>query len=247
MHDISTDFSPSSLPRHVAVIMDGNGRWAKTRRLPRAEGHRRGVEALDRVVEAAVRIGVPALTVFAFSSENWRRPEAEVSMLMRLFASGLARWEKPLADAGVRLRVIGEKSAFPETVQRAIERTEKATETGSRMHLNIAANYGGRWDVLQAAQAAVAAGEALTPESISGRLSTAADGEVDLLIRTGGERRVSNFLLWQAAYAELYFDDALWPDWGEADFLRAISWYVGRERRFGMTSEQVLERRGESN
>ena len=233
MHDISTDFSPSSLPRHVAVIMDGNGRWAKTRRLPRAEGHRRGVEALDRVVEAAVRIGVPALTVFAFSSENWRRPEAEVSMLMRLFASGLARWEKPLADAGVRLRVIGEKSAFPEAV--------------SRMHLNIAANYGGRWDVLQAAQAAVAAGEALTPESISGRLSTAADGEVDLLIRTGGERRISNFLLWQAAYAELYFDDALWPDWGEADLLRAISWYVGRERRFGMTSEQVLERRVESN
>lgn len=226
------------LPRHIAIIMDGNGRWARSRLLPRAEGHRQGVYALERVVDAAARRGVKALTVFAFSSENWRRPASEVSALMRLFATGLERWEKPLAEAGVRLRVIGDRTAFSESLNRTIDRTESATASGAGMRLNIAANYGGRWDLLQAAQAAVAAGE-LTADGIERRLCAIDDGEVDLLIRTGGERRISNFLLWQTAYAEFYFTDTLWPDFDGSSLDDAIDWYVGRERRFGMTSEQL--------
>lgn len=228
------------LPKHIAIIMDGNGRWAKARRLPRAEGHRQGVYALERVVDAAARRGVAALTVFAFSSENWRRPAAEVAALMKLFATGLARWEKPLSEAGVRLTLIGDRSAFSELLNDTITHCERATAAGSRMHLNIAANYGGRWDLLQAAQAAAASGE-LTMEGVARRLSAVEDGEVDLLVRTGGERRISNFLLWQAAYAELYFTDTLWPDFDAAALDDALDWYVGRERRFGMTSEQVRE------
>ncbi len=226
------------LPRHIAIIMDGNGRWARSRLLPRAEGHRQGVYALERVVDAAARRGVKALTVFAFSSENWRRPASEVSALMRLFATGLERWEKPLAEAGVRLRVIGDRTAFSESLNRTIDRTESATASGAGMRLNIAANYGGRWDLLQAAQAAAAAGE-LTADGIERRLCAIDDGEVDLLIRTGGERRISNFLLWQTAYAEFYFTDTLWPDFDGSSLDDAIDWYVGRERRFGMTSEQL--------
>ena len=226
------------LPRHIAIIMDGNGRWARSRLLPRAEGHRQGVYALERVVDAAARRGVKALTVFAFSSENWRRPASEVSALMRLFATGLERWEKPLAEAGVRLRVIGDRTAFSESLNRTIDRTESATASGTGMRLNIAANYGGRWDLLQAAQAAAAAGE-LTADGIERRLCAIDDGEVDLLIRTGGERRISNFLLWQTAYAEFYFTDTLWPDFDGSSLDDAIDWYVGRERRFGMTSEQL--------
>ncbi len=226
------------LPRHIAIIMDGNGRWARSRLLPRAEGHRQGVYSLERVVDAAARRGVKALTVFAFSSENWRRPASEVSALMRLFATGLERWEKPLAEAGVRLRVIGDRTAFSESLNRTIDRTESATASGAGMRLNIAANYGGRWDLLQAAQAAAAAGE-LTADGIERRLCAIDDGEVDLLIRTGGERRISNFLLWQTAYAEFYFTDTLWPDFDGSSLDDAIDWYVGRERRFGMTSEQL--------
>lgn len=226
------------LPRHIAIIMDGNGRWARSRLLPRAEGHRQGVYALERVVDAAARRGVKALTVFAFSSENWRRPASEVSALMRLFATGLERWEKHLAEAGVRLRVIGDRTAFSESLNRTIDRTESATASGAGMRLNIAANYGGRWDLLQAAQAAAAAGE-LTADGIERRLCAIDDGEVDLLIRTGGERRISNFLLWQTAYAEFYFTDTLWPDFDGSSLDDAIDWYVGRERRFGMTSEQL--------
>ncbi|MDO5530869.1 polyprenyl diphosphate synthase [Sutterella sp.] len=227
-----------ALPRHIAIIMDGNGRWAKSRFMPRVEGHRKGVLALERVVKHAAERGIAALTVFAFSSENWRRPAAEVTALMKLFAAGLDRWEQPLADAGVRLRVIGDRTAFSETLNAAIDRTEAATAAGRSMQFNIAANYGGRWDMLQAAQAAAAAGE-LTLEGIEKRLCARDDGPVDLMIRTGGERRISNFLLWQAAYSELYFTDTLWPDFDGASLDDAIDWYVGRERRFGMTSEQV--------
>ena len=227
-------------PKHIAIIMDGNGRWAKARRLPRAEGHRQGVYALERIVDAAAKRGVAALTVFAFSSENWRRPAAEVAALMKLFATGLARWEKPLSEAGVRLSVIGDRSAFSPSLNDTITHCERATAAGGRMHLNIAANYGGRWDLLQAAQAAAAAGE-LTMEGVARRLCAVEDGEVDLLVRTGGERRISNFLLWQTAYAELYFTDTLWPDFDAAALDDALDWYVGRERRFGMTSEQVRE------
>ena len=178
--------------------MDGNGRWAQSRCLPRVEGHRKGVEALERVVEAAAQRGVKTLTVFAFSSENWRRPAAEVTALMKLFALGLERWHKPLSEAGVRLRVIGDRTGFSSALNETIDAAEAATAAGSKMTLVIAANYGGRWDMLQAAQAAAAEGE-LTMEGVEKRLCAAELGEVDLLVRTGGERRISNFLLWQAA------------------------------------------------
>lgn len=227
-----------SIPKHVAVIMDGNGRWAQSRCLPRVEGHRKGVEALERVVEAAAQRGVKTLTVFAFSSENWRRPAAEVTALMKLFALGLERWRKPLSEAGVRLRVIGDRTGFSSALNETIDAAEAATAAGSKMTLVIAANYGGRWDMLQAAQAAAAEGE-LTMEGVEKRLCAVELGEVDLLVRTGGERRISNFLLWQAAYAEFYFTDTLWPDFDGEAFDDALAWYVGRERRFGMTSEQL--------
>jgi len=228
--------SASHIPHHVAIIMDGNGRWAKSRLRPRTEGHRQGVEALNRVVEEAARAGIERLTVFAFSSENWRRPAAEVSMLMKLFAQALRRWCEPLAEAGVRLRVIGDRTAFSDTVREAIAENEAATAGGTKMELVIAANYGGRWDCCQAASECAAAGLEMTPENI-GRFMSVPD--VDLLIRTGGECRISNFLLWQSAYAEIYFTDALWPDFGEDDLKEALRWYEGRERRFGRTSEQL--------
>ena len=223
-------------PAHVAIIMDGNGRWAKRRLLPRAEGHRQGVEALNRVVEAAARLGIERLTVFAFSSENWARPAPEVAMLMKLFAQALHRWCEPLAKAGVRLRVIGDKTAFSDSVKEAIEASERATANGANMELVIAANYGGRWDVCQATQQVIGAGLDVTPENLSKYMTVP---DVDLLIRTGGECRISNFLLWQSAYAEIYFTERLWPDFAAGDLEDALAWYVRRERRFGRTSEQL--------
>lgn len=228
-------FHPKT-PAHVAIIMDGNGRWAKKRFLPRAEGHRQGVEALNRVVESAVQLGIKRLTVFAFSSENWARPVPEVAMLMKLFAQALHRWCEPLAKAGVRLRVIGDKTAFSDSVKEAIEASERATANGSNMELVIAANYGGRWDVCQATQQVIDTGLDVTPENLSKYMTVP---EVDLLIRTGGECRISNFLLWQSAYAEIYFTERLWPDFAAGDLEDALAWYVRRERRFGRTSEQL--------
>lgn len=228
-------FHPKT-PAHVAIIMDGNGRWAKKRLLPRAEGHRQGVEALNRVVESAVQLGIKRLTVFAFSSENWARPAPEVTMLMKLFAQALRRWSEPLAKAGVRLRVIGDRMAFSESVNQAIDENERATASGSNMELVIAANYGGRWDVCQATQQVIDAGLDVTPENLSKYMTVP---DVDLLIRTGGECRISNFLLWQSAYAEIYFTERLWPDFAAGDLEDALAWYVRRERRFGRTSEQL--------
>ncbi len=228
-------FHPKT-PAHVAIIMDGNGRWAKKRFLPRAEGHRQGVEALNRVVESAVQLGIKRLTVFAFSSENWARPAPEVAMLMKLFAQALHRWCEPLAKAGVRLRVIGDKTAFSDSVKEAIEASERATANGSNMELVIAANYGGRWDVCQATQQVIDTGLDVTPENLSKYMTVP---DVDLLIRTGGECRISNFLLWQSAYAEIYFTERLWPDFDAKDLEDALEWYVRRERRFGRTSEQL--------
>lgn len=228
-------FHPKT-PAHVAIIMDGNGRWAKKRLLPRAEGHRQGVEALNRVVESAVQLGIKRLTVFAFSSENWARPAPEVAMLMKLFAQALHRWCEPLAKAGVRLRVIGDKTAFSDSVKEAIEASERATANGSNMELVIAANYGGRWDVCQATQQVIDTGLDVTPENLSKYMTVP---DVDLLIRTGGECRISNFLLWQSAYAEIYFTERLWPDFDAKDLEDALEWYVRRERRFGRTSEQL--------
>ena len=228
-------FHPKT-PAHIAIIMDGNGRWAKKRLLPRAEGHRQGVEALNRVVESAVQLGIKRLTVFAFSSENWARPAPEVAMLMKLFAQALHRWCEPLAKAGVRLRVIGDKTAFSDSVKEAIEASERATANGSNMELVIAANYGGRWDVCQATLQVIDAGLDVTPENLSKYMTVS---DVDLLIRTGGECRISNFLLWQSAYAEIYFTECLWPDFAASDLEDALAWYVRRERRFGRTSEQL--------
>ncbi len=231
--------SQHSFPHHVAIIMDGNGRWAKARFLPRAEGHRRGVTALDEVTEAAVRAGVKMLTVFAFSSENWLRPQQEVRMLMSLFSAALEKWCVPLKEAGVVLKVIGDRTAFSEDLNRVITYVEKETASGERMVLNVAANYGGRWDMLQAAQRVVDAGLAMTAENLERYLAVP---NVDLLIRTGGECRVSNFLLYQSAYAEMYFTDRLWPEFGADDLHAALAWYQGRERRFGRTSEQLQQK-----
>ena len=235
LHNIDIHQNPKR-HTHVAIIMDGNGRWAKRRLLPRAEGHRQGVEALNRVVEAAARLGIERLTVFAFSSENWARPAPEVAMLMKLFAQALHRWCEPLAKAGVRLRVIGDKTAFSDSVKEAIEASERATANGANMELVIAANYGGRWDVCQATQQVIDAGLDVTPENLSKYMTVP---DVDLLIRTGGECRISNFLLWQSAYAEIYFTERLWPDFATGDLEDALAWYVRRERRFGRTSEQL--------
>ena len=225
--------------RHVAVIMDGNGRWAKARFLPRVQGHAMGVKTLKRLVEAAPSRGISVLTVFAFSSENWRRPKEEVSLLMKLFSQSLEAWAGPLKESGVSLRVIGDKNAFSEPLKNAIDMAEKMTAGGRLLKLNIAANYGGRWDMAQAAKKAAESGREISVESIEENLSLADCPDVDLMIRTGGEQRISNFLLWQSAYAEMYFTDTLWPEFSEKDLDEALSWYEGRERRFGMTSEQV--------
>ncbi len=230
--------------------MDGNGRWAKRRHLPRAEGHRQGVLALRNVIEFAATRGVKALTVFAFSSENWRRPEPEVETLMRLFAYSLHRWEGELGEAGLSIRVVGDLEPFPEDVKAAIASAEKATAAGKTMQINIAANYGGRWDICQAAARVAKSGLEMTPKNLESMLATnyagSAAGDVDLLIRTGGEQRISNFLLWQTAYAEIFFCGSLWPDFGEAEFDEALRWFEGRERRFGMISEQIKAMKDEA-
>jgi undecaprenyl diphosphate synthase len=234
------------LPRHVAIIMDGNGRWATARHLPRTVGHSRGVDAVRTVVEACGKRGIPYLTLFAFSSENWQRPVDEVSTLMRLFMTALEREVGKLAENGVRLHVIGERTTFDASLQRLIASAEAHTAANDRLHLTVCASYGGRWDILQAVRAALAADPQLAsrPEHLSEatlrpHLALAHAPDPDLLIRTGGERRISNFLLWQAAYAELYFTDRLWPEFGVADLDEAIQWFQSRQRRFGRTAEQV--------
>jgi undecaprenyl diphosphate synthase len=236
----------SSVPQHVAIVMDGNGRWASRRGLPRTAGHRAGVKSVRAVVEAAVRQGVGALTLFAFSSENWRRPKTEVNVLMELFISALRGEVKRLLENGVRLRIIGERGAFPEKLQRGIAEAEELTCRNRTMVLQVAANYGGRWDVTQAMRrlaAEVASGD-LAPgqideAAISARLSFPDLPDPDLFIRTGGERRLSNFMLWQSAYSELFFSDLMWPDFGAEALEEAIADFGRRQRRFGLTGEQV--------
>jgi len=231
--------SPLVVPQHVAIVMDGNGRWASKRFLPRIAGHRQGLEALRRVVHASAERGIGVLTVFAFSSENWKRPPDEVSGLMNLLAFALAKEVPLLQKGGVRLRIVGATQQLSERVRTSLALAESSTATNSRLLLNVCFNYGGRWDVVQAAQTLAACGEAITEESLSARLSTAHCGDPDLLIRTGGEMRLSNFLLWQAAYSELFFSDVLWPDFDAAALDAALAAYASRERRFGMTSEQL--------
>jgi undecaprenyl diphosphate synthase len=240
----------SESPRHLAVIMDGNGRWATKRFLPRTAGHARGVQAVRRVVEACGKRGVEYLTLFAFSSENWRRPAEEVSLLMRLFIQTLEKEISKLEVQGVRLRVIGDVSRFEPKLQQSIRAAEQRTRQNSGLNLTIAANYGGRWDILQAMKSLLRARPDLANQTelidealLSSHLSMAWAPEPDLFIRTGGEQRISNFLIWQLAYTELYFSEGYWPDFGAKDIDAAFEWYRTRERRFGRTSDQISDQR----
>jgi len=235
-----------AVPRHIAIIMDGNGRWATSRRLPRVAGHAKGVEAVRATVEACARRGVEFLTLFAFSSENWRRPADEVSVLMRLFIAALEREVTQLQKNGIRLRVVGELTAFEPRLRELIAQAEARTAGNQRMTLTVAANYGGRWDILQAVRAALreqpelaSQPERFAEEALCSHLAMAYAPEPDLFIRTGGEQRISNFLLWQLAYTELYFTDTYWPDFDAAALDQAIESYATRERRFGRTSAQL--------
>jgi undecaprenyl diphosphate synthase len=227
-------------PRHVAIVMDGNGRWATQRHLPRIAGHKRGVDALKRVVRLCAERGVCVLTVFAFSSENWNRPKEEVSGLMDLLAMALSREVTQLHGEGVRLQFVGERSGLSERIAAGLCEAERLTAPNSRITLNVCFNYGGRWDIVQAARRLAELGQQVTEESLSSLLSTAPLGDPDLLIRTGGEMRLSNFLLWQAAYAELFFSSTLWPDFGDSDLEAAFAAFEGRERRFGKISAQIV-------
>jgi len=234
----------SVVPRHVAIVMDGNGRWAKKRFLPRVAGHRRGVEAVRAVVRACAERGVEYLTLFAFSSENWRRPEEEVSVLKQLFRMALEQEVEKLHEAGIRLRVIGHVAPFGKTIEGLVRRAEARTAGNRKLTLTIAANYGGRWDLLQAINAMTRASPgrmgAYTEAELTPHLAMSYAPEPDLFIRTGGEQRISNFLIWQLAYAELYFTELLWPDFDSTALDAAFAWYLQRERRFGRTSEQLL-------
>jgi undecaprenyl diphosphate synthase len=239
------------VPRHVAIIMDGNGRWAKQRMLPRVAGHRRGVEAVRAIILACVESDIEYLTLFAFSSENWRRPADEVSILMELFLRALEQEVAKLHANGIRFRVVGDTSLFPARIRELIAAGEAQTAANTRLTLTIAANYGGRWDVAQAARRyfaehreALAENSGFRPEALEPFLSMAYAPEPDLFIRTGGEQRISNFLLWQLAYTELHFTDMLWPDFDAVALDAAIDWYRRRERRFGRTSEQVQAAQG---
>ncbi|UUC92138.1 polyprenyl diphosphate synthase [Comamonas sp. C11] len=228
-----------AVPRHIAVIMDGNGRWAKRRLLPRLAGHKQGVESLRRCARACVERGVQVLTVFAFSSENWNRPQEEVSGLMSLLANALAKEVAQLRRDGVRLYFVGDRQGLSDKVREGLAEAERITAHNTRLVLNVCFNYGGRWDIAQAAQKLVAQGLELTPENLDRAMALAHVPDPDLMIRTGGETRISNFLLWQAAYTELFFSNALWPDFDEAALDEAIAVFGGRERRFGQTSEQI--------
>ena len=230
------------VPRHIAIIMDGNGRWAKRRLMPRVAGHRKGVEALRGVIRACAERGVSHLTVFAFSSENWRRPQEEVTLLMELFMRALENEVARLHENDIRFRVIGDLSGFSARIQALIRDAETLTRDNTRLTFTVAANYGGRWDIVQAVKKLIAAGAAaedVDETALAQQLSMAEAPEPDLFIRTGGEQRISNFLLWQLAYTELYFTDALWPDFDAVALDQAIASYRSRERRFGRTSEQV--------
>ena len=219
--------------------MDGNGRWAKRRLMPRIAGHRQGVESLRRCIRACVKRGVGVLTVFAFSSENWGRPQDEVSGLMELMGKALVREVPELKEAGIRLHFVGDRQGLPERMRQSLTQAEAATADNRGMVLNVCFNYGGRWDIAQAAAQLAARGEPITENALDGALALAHGPDPDLLIRTGGEQRISNFLLWQCAYSELYFSDRLWPDFDEASLDEAFAAFAERERRFGKTSEQV--------
>jgi undecaprenyl diphosphate synthase len=246
VHTSSTKEIPvvGAVPQHIAIIMDGNGRWATKRFLPRVAGHVKGVEAVRGIVEACIRRDVKYLTLFAFSSENWRRPAEEVSLLMRLFVTALDKEVSKMHANDVRLKVVGDLSRFDEKLQRMILAAETKTANNKGLTVTICANYGGRWDIVQAfnrLQLEIKAGEEITEDQLAPYLSMAYAPEPDLFIRTGGETRISNFLLWQLAYSELYFSDTFWPDFDASSLDDAIKSYNARERRFGRTSSQVMD------
>jgi len=224
------------VPRHVAIVMDGNGRWANKRFMPRFFGHEQGMETLLRVIDAFAERGVEYLTVFAFSSENWKRPEDEVSGIMGLVLVGVSKYLRKLAAEGVRIRVVGDRSTVSPKLRAAWDEAERLTAGNTRIHLSVAFNYGGRWDIVQACQRAMADGlhaDQIDERALASRMALSFAPDPDLFIRTGGEMRVSNFLLWQTAYAELYFSDCLWPDFGAAEVDAALAAFARRDRRFG--------------
>ncbi len=248
---MASETNVNSLPRHIAIIMDGNGRWARSRMLPRPVGHREGVKSVRRVVEACIDKGVRVLTLFAFSSENWRRPTDEVSLIMGLFVHTLQKEVNSLDRNGVRLRFIGDREAFSEDLKTLIEKSELQTRNNTKLDLVIAANYGGQWDITRAFQhlaGKIESGELhakdITGDVIADEMSMSDLPLPDLFIRTGGEQRISNFLLWQLAYTELYFTDVLWPAFAERQLDEALLWYANRQRRFGRTGEQVEQIKG---
>ncbi len=241
-----TTHSQASNPSHVCIIMDGNGRWAKKRMMPRSYGHRKGVETTRRCVEFFAAAGVDHLTLFAFSSENWNRPDDEVSNLMKLFMQSLQRYTDELHEQGLRIRFIGNRSAFARKLQQQIEQTEAKTDANTGMTLNIAANYGGHWDIVNATRRlatqvrdGIIDVDAIDERQFAAELSLNDAPNPDLFIRTGGEHRISNFLLWQLAYTEFYFCDCLWPDFDKAEMQNALDAYQQRQRRYGKTGEQV--------
>ena len=244
--ELSALLDPARLPRHVAIIMDGNGRWASARGLPRVAGHKKGIAAVKTVVTAASRIGIKALTLYAFSLENWRRPHKEVDALMSLLSVYLQKEISAMKEQDIRFTAIGRLEDLPKGAGGWVDRAMRETAGGSGMVLNLALSYGGRWEIVEAARGLVKdalAGkigpDGVTEEGFAARLASSGLPALDLMIRTSGETRISNLLLWDAAYAELYFTDALWPDFGERDLLLALVDYQGRERRFGRTGEQV--------
>jgi undecaprenyl diphosphate synthase len=234
------------LPRHIAIIMDGNGRWAKQRFLPRIAGHKAGVEAVRNTVKYCVEKNIEVLTLFAFSSENWRRPEQEVNFLMDLFILVLEREVKKLHKQNIQLRIVGDRSRFDKKLMEYMEKAEALTRNNTGLKLIVAANYGGQWDITEACRRIAAEVEQgklkstdITSDTIQAQLATAGLPEPDLFIRTSGEQRISNFMIWQLAYSELYFSDALWPDFDNKEFEKALAFYASRERRYGCTSEQL--------
>jgi len=238
--------SAAKLPRHIAIVMDGNGRWAEQRNRPRSMGHQAGLRALRATVENCARAGIRTLTVFAFSSENWNRPRGEISRLMELFMRALDKEVSALHENSIRVRFIGERGAFQAELQERMARAEELTRENTAMTLNVAANYGGRWDIVQATRSLARQAERghisaddIDQDLFDAAVATAGTRDPDLFIRTGGEMRISNFMLWQSAYSEFYFTPVLWPDFDAAELDKAIAAYAARERRFGLTGQQV--------
>ena len=242
--DVTSTNGVKAPPKHIAIVMDGNGRWAKSRGLPRPSGHQKGVKSVRTIVKHCAKIGVNTLTLFAFSSENMKRPSKEVGLLFKLFLTVLRNETKKLKDNNIKLDIIGDLSVFTPEIQNLAKKTQQLLQNNTGLNLVIAANYGGQWDIAEAAKkvAAKAAKGEINPESIDNKvfsvhIALAQYPRVDLLIRTGGEFRISNFLLWQLAYTELYFCEVLWPEFSEDDFVEALNWYATQQRRFGKTQE----------